>query len=94
MVTTVSLTVVGPYSKLRPQSNAALSKFWMPETSAAISLFHRDLSSDVNGCGLILVAADGGAWTMLGVSTRRTLNVCKLWQTDKSGYRLIAMDEF
>ena len=32
----------------------------------------------MNGCGLILVAADGGAWTRLGVSTRRTLNTCKL----------------
>jgi len=39
-VRVVSLTIVGPYSKLRPQFNAVLSKFWMPETSAAISLFH------------------------------------------------------
>ena len=29
-------------------------------------------------CCLILVAAGGGAWTRVGVSTKRTLNACKL----------------
>ena len=68
----------GPYSRLRPQSTARLSRSWNPRNTAATSLFHCDLTSDVNVRGLILVAAGGGAWTRVGVSTKRTLKACKL----------------
>lgn len=68
----------GPYSKLLPHSTARLSSSWNPRYMAATSSFHCDLTSDVNVRGLILVAAGGGPWTRVGVSTNRTLKACKL----------------
>ena len=69
----------GPYSRLLPHSTARLSRFWNPRKRPATSSFHFDLISDAKGCGRMRAAAEGGACTRVGVSTRRTLRACRLY---------------
>lgn len=73
----------GPYSRLLPHSTARLSRFWNPRKRPATSSFHFDLISEARGCGRMRAAAEGGACTSVGVSTRRTLRACKLHVLNK-----------